>query len=271
MNLRQIRKQHGVTQEEMAEKLGVSRPTYIRIENGEKEPTLSQAKTLAEMIKPHPEKKSLTTPDKRQPAGKHRPTGFNPQKFKELLLYVLEKVGAKPNIGETALYKLLYFMDFDYYEQHGKPLTGATYIKNHHGPTPLQFKQVAGEMIEHGEMERVNSKYFQYDQKKYLPRRKSNLDLFTASEKEHMDGVIARLADKNGSEMRAYSHEDIPWIAAKDLQKIDYNMVFQRTATFARTDTDKQWSEASASDIIKELGDISDSEYNYYQNLPEGK
>ena len=55
----------------------------------------------------------------------------NIKKFKEVLLYILEKVGAKPNVGESVINKLLYFIDFDYYERFEENLTGATYIKNH--------------------------------------------------------------------------------------------------------------------------------------------
>jgi len=40
------------------------------------------------------------------------------EKFKEVLLYILGKVGSKPNIGQTVLYKLLYFIDFNYYEKY---------------------------------------------------------------------------------------------------------------------------------------------------------
>ena len=46
----------------------------------------------------------------------------NFQKFKEVLIYILNSVGAKPNIGETVIYKLLYFIDFDYYEKHEEQL-----------------------------------------------------------------------------------------------------------------------------------------------------
>jgi hypothetical protein len=41
----------------------------------------------------------------------------NLKNFKEALLYILNKVGSKPNVGETVIYKLLYFVDFDYYEK----------------------------------------------------------------------------------------------------------------------------------------------------------
>ena len=40
----------------------------------------------------------------------------NIEKFKQVFLYILKKVGAKPNVGQTVLYKLLYFIDFDYYD-----------------------------------------------------------------------------------------------------------------------------------------------------------
>ena len=66
----------------------------------------------------------------------------NLKKFKEVLLYILEKVGSKSNVGMTVLYKLLYFIDFDYYEKFEEQLIGATYIKNHFGPTPVEFKKL---------------------------------------------------------------------------------------------------------------------------------
>lgn len=76
-------------------------------------------------------------------------------KFKEVLLYILNKIGSKPNIGETVIYKLLYFIDFNYYEKYEEQLIGATYIKNHHGPTPKEFKKVINEMIKKGEIMKV--------------------------------------------------------------------------------------------------------------------
>lgn len=259
MNLKLIRQKKGITQAEMADKLNVSRPTYIQIERGEKELTLSQAKVISELIQPA------------ENSDVDNKFDFHSDKFKEVFLYILGKIGAKPNIGETALYKIFYFIDFDFYEKYGKSLTGATYMRNHHGPTPKQFKPVADEMIRTGEIERVSSKYFQYEQKKYLPHRSANLSLLNAIEKEHIDDILARLSDKNGTELREYSHEDVPWFATEDQDDISYDLVFQRTRTYAKTDIDALWSQASANDLLKELGPISDEEYEYYLNLPETK
>lgn len=271
MNLKQIRQKQGITQAEMAQRLGVSRPTYIQIERGKKEPTVGQARIIAELFQINKnrqiENKTLET----KAALQKRPGRFDAAKFKEVLLYVLEKVGAKPNIGETALFKLIYFIDFDFYEKYGRPLTGATYMKNHHGPTPKQFKAIADDMIRCGDLEGVRSKYFQYDQKKYLPHRKADLNTFTAIETGQIDDVLARLSDKNGSELRAYSHDDVPWLATDDQGDIDYNLVFQRTQPYSQRDHEMDFLDASALDVLEHLPPLSEEEYDYYMSLPDKK
>ena len=55
---------------------------------------------------------------------------MNVVKFKEVLLYILSKIGAKPNVGQTVIYKLLYFIDFDFYELYEEQILGLRYIKN---------------------------------------------------------------------------------------------------------------------------------------------
>ncbi|MBI4235576.1 DUF4065 domain-containing protein [Candidatus Peregrinibacteria bacterium] len=271
MNLKQIRQKQGITQAEMAEKLGVSRPTYIQIERGQRELTIGQAKVIFEILQMYKSKESEQEKLKEKIVLKNQSGKFNARKFEEVLLYVLEKVGAKPNIGETALFKLLYFIDFDFYEKHGQFITGATYMKNHHGPTPRQFKAVTDEMIGCGELERVRSKYFQYDQKKYLPRRKCDLNVLSAMEVEQIDDVLARLSDKNGSELRAYSHDDVPWVATNDQNDIDYDLVFQRTQPYSQRDHEMDFLDAAASDVLEHLPPLSEEEYDYYMNLPDKK
>jgi uncharacterized phage-associated protein len=154
----------------------------------------------------------------------------NVKKFKEVLLYLLEKVGARPNIGETAIYKLLYFIDFDYYEKYEEQLIGATYIKNHFGPTPVEFKKISDQMVAKGEIEKIKSSYFQHDQKKYLPRRTADLKVLSAQEIQHIDEVLARLAWKNAAELSDYSHADTPWRVHKMGEEISYETVFYRDA-----------------------------------------
>lgn len=160
----------------------------------------------------------------------------NINKFKEILLYVLSKVGAKTNVGETVLYKLLYFIDFNYYEKYEEQLTGATYIKNHHGPTPREFIKIVQDMIEKNELELVQSKHFQFNQKKYLPLRDPDLKLFSANEIKLVDDVLHKLANMNAKTISDYSHGDAPWAVTPHGKPIDYETVFYRTPPYSVRD-----------------------------------
>ncbi len=157
----------------------------------------------------------------------------NFQKFKEVLLYILNKVGAKENIGETVVYKLLYFVDFDFYEKYEEQLIGATYLKNKYGPTPVEFVKIVEKMISDGEIEKVKSEYFKLQQTKYLPRRKPDLTKLQANEIEVIDDVLNRLSDMNASQISAYSHNDVPWMSTRDGEAIDYESVFYRTPPYS--------------------------------------
>jgi DNA-binding XRE family transcriptional regulator len=47
-SLRELREKHTLTQEQMAQIVGVSRPTYIRLENDRTDLSLKQAQKVAE-------------------------------------------------------------------------------------------------------------------------------------------------------------------------------------------------------------------------------
>ena len=129
--------------------------------------------------------------------------------------------------------KLLYFIDFDYYEKFEENLMGATYIKNHHGPTPVELKTIVDNMKKKGEIEEVKSKYFTHEQKKYLPLKRANLSLLTGREIEHIDEVLARLSDKNANEISEYSHNDVPWLTRKSGEALSYESVFYRDEKYS--------------------------------------
>ncbi|NLA27315.1 MAG: SocA family protein [Firmicutes bacterium] len=142
-------------------------------------------------------------------------------------------MGAKPNVGETVLHKLLYFIDFDYYEKYEENLMGLTYIKNYHGPTSVEFSAVVKDMQEKGEIEAVQSAYFKHAQKKYLPLKRADLVALSAREIEHINDVLVRLSDKNAADLEKYSHQDIPWVTAKMGKPISYESVFYRDERYS--------------------------------------
>lgn len=156
----------------------------------------------------------------------------NLEKFKEVLLYILNRVGSKPNIEETVIYKLLYFIDFDFYERYEEQLIGATYIKNKYGPFPIEFKKIIEKLIGK-DIVKVKDIHFANLQTKYLPLRKPDLTKLRAHEIEIIDEVLNKLSDMNAAQISEYSHNDVPWLTPEDGEIIEYESVFYRTALYS--------------------------------------
>ena len=127
--IKELRTKAGISQQRLAELLGVSRPTISQIENGERKVSVDELDRLAKIFnisvnsllnkekEPEVILEEKAKEKKLQPSIRINVPQKNLEKFKEVLLYILNKVGSKPNIGETVIYKLLYFVDFDFYEK----------------------------------------------------------------------------------------------------------------------------------------------------------
>jgi len=151
-----------------------------------------------------------------------------PRKFREVLLYALNKMEGKENIGETVLHKLLYFIDFDYYEKYEESLMGARYIKNRYGPTAANLTSVTDKMRASGEIETASVDYHGRKQKRYRALRQADLSALSEREVRHIDATLERLGKMNAAEIKAHSHGDMPWRATPGGETIDYELVFYR-------------------------------------------
>ena len=234
----------GLSQDEVASRIGVSRPTYRHIEEDKRDITITEVEKLAgvfgttlfDLLNRVEQEYTVNLEDKKASAKSDtemRVQKKDIEKFRQVLLYILNKVGGQPNVGETVLHKLLYFIDFDYYEKYEENLIGATYIKNHHGPTSVELKSIVDAMQKQKEIEVVKKPYFEFEQKKYLALKKPDLRNFSAQEINHIDWVLSRLSNKNAKEIEVYSHGDMPWKAAKQGEKIDYESVFYRDERYS--------------------------------------
>ena len=223
------RKQFDISQEYLARQLGVSRPTLNKIEKGNRELKAQEARKAQDFFD------ALSFESQEENMRINIPQN-NKAKFQEVLLYILEQVGAKPNVGLTVLYKLLYFIDFDYYEKYEQQLMGLTYFKNTHGPTPRQFAAFIDEMKANKQIEEVRSTYFQKDQKKFLPRRRPDLSVLNGQELDMIDDVLERYSDKNATTLSDISHRDTPWAVTDEGKNIDYEFAFYRSDEFAQGD-----------------------------------
>ena len=244
--IRQLREGEGISQGELASIVRISRSAISQIEGGERKVAAEELVLIAKRFNIsmenliHPEngprvelpKKGISNPAVDNEIRISVPQN-NLDKFREVLLYVLGKVGSLPNIGETVIYKLLYFIDFDYFEMYEEQLIGASYQKNHHGPTPVEFKKIVDRMIDEKEIEKVKSEYYSFPQTKYFPLRTADLSQLKANEIGIIDKVLCRFADWNATQISDYSHKDIPWMTTENGKIIPYEAVFYRTAPYS--------------------------------------
>ncbi len=245
--IKTVREKFGLSQESLAGQLGVGRVAISQIENGERKISAEEIVKLSRIFNMPTDvlldlnkdievvlEKDLRSKPKKKNAIRISVPQKNLDKFKEVLLYVLSKVGSKPNVGEAVLYKLLYFIDFNYYERYEEQLIGATYIKNHYGPTPTEFIKIVEDM-EGKDLVKIQDNYFHYPQTKYLPLRAPDMKKIniTGNEQKLIDDVINSLSDMNAKQISEYSHNDVPWMTTEEEEVIDYESVFYRTTPYS--------------------------------------
>ena len=241
----EIRKSKGLTQEEVAKTIGISRTALTQLELGKRGIDVFELKALSSMLgfsvdalfanesvlmEERAVYERISTKQKEVRTSVPK---LQVEKFRNVLLYILERCAGKPNVGETVLYKLLYFSDFNYYELYEEQLTGAEYRKLPHGPVPLKMNVILNEMMEKGQLQRIKTEYHGFPQTRYLPLCKADLTSMKASEKVVIDGVIDQMSDWNAATISQYSHGDKPWKATESNSTIDYELVFYRLPPYS--------------------------------------
>lgn len=157
---------------------------------------------------------------------KREDIAFNKQKFGELIIYLANKSDNDPLFGLTKLYKLLYYSDFFYYAEHGKPITGAEYRKLEHGPAPRMALPVTAELAQRGEIIQKTGSLGRHPQKKIIALRDADLSLFSPQEIAMIDRVFEEWGDSHASAMSAASHEMAGWKTVDLMEHIPYESIF---------------------------------------------
>ena len=241
----ELRKMKGLSQEVLAKSVKISRPSFAQIELGNRSVDILELQQLSLILEFSLDdfmskdfSASQEVEDKEEIKAKKQEERISVPalhiiKFKNVLLYILERCAGKPNVGETVLYKLLYFSDFNYYELYEEHLTGAKYRKLPFGPVPQKLDTIIDQMIKKGQLQRVKTVFHGYPQTRYLPLEKADLTELRASEKEIIDRVIEQMSDWSAAAISNYSHKDMPWLASKEGEEINYELVFYRDAPFS--------------------------------------
>jgi transcriptional regulator with XRE-family HTH domain len=214
--IQNLREEYGVSQEKLATHLDITRQTLSQVESNNRMLKVDELKKLSEFFNIEVEyflREENTVCNTEYP--------FSKNKFKNLLLYILEKCGSKPNVGETVIYKLLYFSDFGFYQKYKKHLSGATYVKMPFGPAPCDFSSIVEKMIDNKKIQKVITEYNGFMQKKYIPLVNADMSEFEKDEIDFIDKIIDKYSNYSARDISSISHEQIPWRIA------DYNKLMK--------------------------------------------
>jgi hypothetical protein len=148
---------------------------------------------------------------------------FDRDKFRELVVYVSERLAEDPSFGDTKLNKVLYFVDFLGYSHLGHAVTGARYQKERHGPLARPLLPVRQELEQEGAVHVEMRPAGTRTRRVTTPLRGADMSHFSMEEVELIDSIIDQLRGHSAVAVSRISHQNSPgWQLAEIGEDIPY-------------------------------------------------
>ena len=207
LNIEKLRTAQGLTQEQIADILGVTRVTYINIKNGKRDLTTGDLEKLSVFFN--------------IPVTEFFGQPRNTEKFQQMYFYILNCF--KSGVPKTKLAKLLYLADFSYFYDNLESMSGVHYIRRDHGPVADVFFEMTDNLYESG---KINIE----------PKGEALIIHSTSKQETHLlssddikliDKIVRYWKDKRTKEIVNFTHEQKPWKACRDGEYIPYSLIIQ--------------------------------------------
>ena len=219
--IRAQREQRGLSQQQIADKIGVSRSTYLSVERGTKELSLSEAEMLARLF-------GVTVDELLQ---NRIP---NEEKYKEMILaYLRAAKNDKKTLKKTKLAKLLYFADFTWFYKNLESMSGMSYRRIDFGPVPNEYFTALEELAQEGKVtisSRANEEgYGMYEIEETRASEKVLLSSLDKKERKLINDIWSKWREANTEEIVAFTHEQLPYKMSFDKEVIPYELITQES------------------------------------------
>lgn len=221
-NLEKARLARGYTLEQVAKVANVSRQTYALVESGKRDITLTQAESLAAMLR--------ISIDELRGAPDGVSTFLDSiasvEKYKQIILNALQ-FGADDDgkITKTKLAKLVYLADFTWYYDQLTPMSGMSYRKLPQGPVPDVYFRALDELQESGIITREDkdrSMLFMLTESGEAPANR-----LTQAEKNMIKKISKTWKGKQTQEIVDFTHSQLPWQICREGEVIPYGLITQ--------------------------------------------
>lgn len=214
--IKELRLKKGLCQSAVAEKIGISRTSYIAFEQGKNELSLSEAIKLADVFGISLEEiKSGLKP--------------NYAKYKQMILAFLRSdLGMGGKIPKTKLAKLLYLSDFAWFYRKLESMSGMSYRKIQYGPVPDNYFRAIDELFEEGliniDAASKDGAFLIYQTR---AGEKEDLAELNADEKKLIKEISKKWKDKRTQEIVGFTHNQLPYLICENNEIIPYGLITQ--------------------------------------------
>lgn len=209
--IKTLRTERGYSQSFMAERLGISRPSYVGIEQGKREITMGEFEKLSAVLGvSFEELESGESP--------------NYEKYKQMILAFLRQGGTIP---KTKLAKLLYFADFGWFYYHLQSMSGMQYRKIQYGPVTDAYFRIIDEMSDNGEIgiEQTEDGAMLISQTR--SGAKVSLSGINKEEEKLIKNIEQKWKGKKTAEIVDFTHKQFPYLYAQDNEIVSYGLFTQ--------------------------------------------
>lgn len=153
---------------------------------------------------------------------------INEKKYKNAIIFFAKKI-QNSTLGKLKMMKLLYYLDFDFFEKYGRSVTGDEYLRFDNGPVPRMGEKILKEM--NGREIKITRRKIGngYNDQMHIEALVDfDMNVFDREELLMLDEIADKWEKFTGTEMKNASHGEAPWIAAAPDGVIDYNLAYYR-------------------------------------------
>ncbi len=206
-----LREQSGLTQEEVANKLDISRQRWILVEKGERDLSTEELGKLAELF-------GIDITDFFGEVA-------DIEKFRQMYFACIKFASDdRGGVPKTKLAKLLYLADFTNFFKELEPMSGVKYRRMEYGPVADIFFSLTEDLYDGGKIDITP-----VDQALIISSktRDVNFDRLSKEELRLIEKICKTWKDKRTAEIVNFTHEQKPWKMCRDGEYIPYSLIIQ--------------------------------------------
>lgn len=212
--IKSTRIEKGISQEEISQKIGISRSSYISFEQGKTELSFSQAIKVANIL-------GISLEEVEQG------TKADYEKYKQMILaYLRFGLSQEGKMTKTKLAKLLYLADFTWYYEKLESMSGMKYRRIQYGPVPDIYFRALDELEENGKIS-ITREEEAILISENRGSKKDSLDRISEEEIEVIKKIAQKWKDKKTKEIVDFTHNQLPYKICAPDEIIPYELITQ--------------------------------------------